>query len=64
KNVTCEYIQLVLDERLSKGLTTIITTNLSELQLKERYGERIFSRLSDSKHSLMRRIPGKDLRLK
>ena len=64
KNVTCEYLQLVLDERLSKGLTTIITTNLSELQLKERYGERIFSRLSDSKHSLMRRIPGKDLRLK
>ena len=64
KNVTCEYLQLVLDERLSKGLTTIITTNLNELQLKERYGERIFSRLSDSKHSLMRRIPGKDLRLK
>lgn len=63
KNVTCEYMQLVLDERIRKGLTTIITTNLSELQLKERYGERIFSRLSDTKHSLMRRIPGKDLRL-
>ena len=64
KNVTCEYLQLILDERLRKGLTTIITTNLSELQLKERYGERIFSRLSDTKHALMRRIPGKDLRLK
>lgn len=63
KNVTCEYMQLVLDERLRNGLTTIITTNLSELQLKERYGERIFSRLSDTKHALMRRIPGKDLRL-
>ena len=63
KNVTCEYMQLILDERLKNGLTTIITTNLSELQLKERYGERIFSRLSDTKHALMRRIPGKDLRL-
>ena len=63
KNVTCEYLQLVLDERLRNNLTTIITTNLSELQLKERYGERIFSRLSDTKHALMRRIPGKDLRL-
>ena len=64
KNVTCEYMQLVLDERIRKNLTTIITTNLSELQLKERYGERIFSRLSDTKNALMRRIPGKDLRLK
>ncbi|MBR7162889.1 MAG: ATP-binding protein [Clostridia bacterium] len=63
KNVTCEYLQLILDERLRSGLTTIITTNLSEIQLKERYGERIFSRLCDAKHSLMRRIPGKDLRL-
>ena len=64
KNVTCEYMQLVLDERVRDGKATIITTNLSELQLKEKYGERIFSRLSDTKHSLMRRIPGKDLRLK
>ena len=37
---------------------------ISEKQLKDRYGERIFSRLSDAKHSLLRRIPGKDLRLK
>lgn len=64
KNVTCEYMQLILDERVRRNVTTIITTNLGELQLKERYGERIFSRLSDAKGSLMRNIPGQDLRLK
>ncbi len=64
KNVTLEYFQLLLDERTRDGRTTIITTNLNELQLKERYGERIFSRLCDSKTSLIRRIAGNDLRLK
>ena len=64
KNVTLEYLQLVLDERTRDGRTTVITTNLSEKQLKDRYGERIFSRLSDTRHALLRRIPGKDLRLK
>lgn len=64
KNVTLEYLQLVLDERVRDGHSTIITTNLDERQLKERYGERIFSRLTDTRHSLIRRIPGKDLRLK
>ncbi|MBQ9107918.1 MAG: ATP-binding protein [Clostridia bacterium] len=64
KNVTLEYLQLVLDERTREGRTTVITTNLSEKQLKDRYGERIFSRLSDTRHALLRRIPGKDLRLK
>ncbi len=64
KNVTLEYLQLTLDERTRNSLTTAITTNLNEKQLKERYGERIFSRLCDTKTSLIRRIPGKDLRLK
>ena len=64
KNVTLEYLQLVLDERTRSNLSTIITTNLDASQLKDRYGERIFSRLTDAKHSVFRRIPGKDLRLK
>lgn len=64
KNVTLEYLQLVLDERIIHGRSTIITTNFSEKQLKESYGERIFSRLSDTRHALIRRIPGKDFRLK
>lgn len=64
KNVTLEYLQLVLDERTRNGLSTIVTTNLDASQLKERYGERIFSRLTDTKHSVFRRIPGNDLRLK
>jgi DNA replication protein DnaC len=64
KNVTLEYLQLVLDERTRNNLSTIVTTNLDASQLKERYGERIFSRLTDTKHSVFRRIPGKDLRLR
>ncbi len=63
KNVTIEYLQLTLDERLREKRTTVITTNLDESTLMTRYGERIFSRLTDFEHSLYKRIPGKDLRL-
>lgn len=64
KNVTLEYLQLVLDERVRNKKCTVITTNLDMNGLLRRYGERIFSRLSDKAHSLMRNIPGDDLRLK
>lgn len=63
KNVTIEYLQLTLDERLREKRTTVITTNLDESTLMSRYGERIFSRLTDFEHSVYKRIPGKDLRL-
>lgn len=63
KNVTIEYLQLTLDERLREKRTTVVTTNLDESTLMSRYGERIFSRLTDFEHSLYKRIPGKDLRL-
>lgn len=63
KNVTIEYLQLTIDERLREKRTTVITTNLDESTLMSRYGERIFSRLTDFERSLYKRIPGKDLRL-
>lgn len=64
KNVTVEYLQLLLEERGRNGLCTVVTTNMSAAQMLKRYGERIFSRLADSKNALVRSIPGKDLRLK
>ncbi len=62
KNVTLEYLLLVLEERLIKGLSTIITTNLDLNGIHDRYGERIYSRLSDKVHSKILPIIGDDLR--
>lgn len=63
KNVTVEYLLLVLEQRQSRGLATIITTNLNSDNLLNRYGERIYSRLSHKQNSLIIAMKGKDLRL-
>ncbi len=63
KNVTIEYLLLTLEERLNAGLCTIITTNLDEGRIMSRYFERIYSRLSDKRHSRFFNLNGKDLRL-
>lgn len=63
KNVTVEYLLLVLEQRQSRGLATIITTNLNSDNLLNRYGERIYSRLSHKQNSLIIAMRGKDLRL-
>lgn len=63
KRVTVEYLLLVIEERQSKGLSTIITTNLDMERLLARYGERIYSRLCHKQHSMIIRFEGKDLRL-
>lgn len=62
RNVTVEYLLLTLEERLNRGLCTIITTNLSADGVLNRYGERIYSRLCDKKHSQFFELSGKDLR--
>ncbi len=63
KNVTVEYLLVLLEERLNRGLCTIITTNLTPERILNRYGERIYSRLSDKQHSKFVTINGKDLRI-
>ncbi len=63
KRVTIEYLLLVIEERQSKGLATIITTNLDVERLLARYGERIYSRLSHKQHSMIIQFIGKDMRL-
>lgn len=47
KNVTAEYLYLVVNQRQLRGLTTVITSNLSIDGIAVRYGERIASRLFD-----------------
>lgn len=63
-NITREYTYLVINERRMKGLRTIITSNLTPSELKERYDERIFSRILDKKTSITLELKGCDKRLK
>mgnify|MGYP002521468430 CR=1 FL=1 len=62
KNVTLEYLLTVLSERSAKNTPYIITTNLTQEQLLDRYGDRILSRLNDKKNGIRIEIGGKDLR--
>ena len=62
KNITQEYLFILLNDRLLKNRYTVIATNLTPPLLKERYGERIMSRLSDTKAWDHCRLMGKDLR--
>lgn len=64
KNVTCEYLYLILNERMLNNLPTIITTNLDMNDILAHYGERIFSRLANKKISLLIKLDNEDLRLK
>ena len=64
KNVTVEYLYLILNERQQKNKNTIITTNLSIEQIRDIYDDRIMSRLVSKKDSILVEIDSEDLRLK
>lgn len=64
RNVTCEYLLLVLEERSARKLSTVITTNLSPEDVMRQYNERIYSRMCDLRASLFLQFGGDDLRLK
>ena len=64
KNVTEEYLLMLLSERMNKKNPFIITTNLEQAQLLDRYGDRTLSRLNDKKHGVFIKIDGEDLRRK
>ena len=63
RNITVEYLFLLINERMEAGLSTMVTTNLNPAQILERYGERVCSRLFDRACALAIRLEGKDLRL-
>lgn len=64
KNVTKEYLLILLNERLGKNKSIIITTNLSPDDLLARYEERIFSRIFNKRTTLVLKFDGKNVRLK
>ena len=64
KNVTKEYLLLLLNERLTKNKATLITSNMSPEQILNRYEERIFSRIFNTRSSLILEFKGRNNRLK
>ena len=64
KNVTIEYLYTIISERMNQEKATLISTNLFPNDILNRYGERIFSRLSFKTKSLIILLRGSDLRLK
>ena len=64
KNVTKEYLYVLVTERQASGKTTLVTTNLGPEHLLDRYGERVFSRLTDKSQTKLIKLDGKDLRHK
>ncbi len=62
QNVTVEQLFHLINERQARGLSTVISTNLTLQELKERYTERIASRLNNPKNCLILTLAGKDLR--
>lgn len=62
RNITIEYLFMLLNERISHHGHTVIATNLEPLALRERYGERVASRLMDRSLGEFIRLSGQDLR--
>ena len=64
KNVTKEYLYLLLSERLANNRNTLITTNLTIDEIDKIYDGRISSRITDKRNSTTLLMNGSDLRLK
>ena len=47
-NINITYLQAILDSRITHDKSTFFTTNLTALQLMNKYGERVMSRLLDN----------------
>ena len=59
---TTTQLYSIINERLLGGLSTLISTNLTPVQISARYGERIFSRLSKDYDFI--KLIGEDIRTK
>lgn len=64
KNSTIEFLYQVLNERQMRKLCTIITSNLDLAEIRDRYDERIFSRIANRETSITVNLKNEDLRLK
>ncbi|MBP3913540.1 MAG: DNA replication protein DnaC, partial [Lachnospiraceae bacterium] len=59
---TASELFRLIDERIQKKLATVISTNLSASEIKNRYSERISSRIGSSYQLL--HLSGDDLRMR
>ena len=62
QNVTVEQLFNLLNERQNKGLSTVVSTNLNLVEFRDRYTERIASRLTDARYCMVLSLLGKDIR--
>lgn len=62
ENITVEQLFNLINERQSGRMCTVLSTNLTLNELKERYTERIFSRLYDQRNCLKLPFLGRDIR--
>jgi len=63
KNISDEYLLNVINERLTRELPFIITTNLAPDDILARYDQRLTSRILSKQSSVVIEMKGKDLRL-
>ena len=63
RNVTAEYLFVVINERIARGKQTFISTNLTLAGIRDRYDERIFSRLVDKNVTFVAQLIGEDKRI-
>ena len=63
RNITVEYLFTLLNERAAARRHTVIATNLGPEQLKDRYGERVASRILDRSGGVALMLSGRDVRL-
>lgn len=61
-NVSVEWLFTILNERVIHKKATVIATNLSLSELRERYGDRVMSRMSDRNTTQALLLTGKNLR--
>lgn len=64
KNVTAEYLFAIVNERIAQHKQTLISTNLTLSDLRDRYDERLFSRLVDTNITTVAQLKGADKRIK
>lgn len=62
RGISAEYLCLIMNERMARNRHTVITTNLTPPQFKEKYNERLGSRLTDRHYWEHLLLVGGDLR--
>ena len=61
-NVSGEYLCILLEERMTRRMHTVVSTNLTPTQFKAQYSERVMSRLCDTRYWDQLHLEGRDLR--